>query len=1380
MFHKDDKQFARDAKGGQGEPPTTRQGGERALSDESDEDEDFGLDDPLLQQVAQAAVPVRTPVPGERMGGPDGRRFEILEQVGGGAMGVVFRARDDELQRVVALKFLHPRDGLIEEPMSLMLRQEARAIAQLNHGNIVRLHDVAEWKGSPWEPKVPFLVMECLAGESLAAFLQREQPSLRRALSIMSSVAAGLAHAHEHHVVHRDLKPGNVFLTHKGQVKILDFGLAYLTASVLPALPSLPAAGTPAYMAPEQWRGEPQDERTDIWATGLMLFELLTGEPPYLETSLPELRAQVLSDAPVPSVRERLPELPEELDSLLSAMLAKDPKRRLASAAEVHQRLRRLEEHFTLWRDESRGLSPQRRPVTLVACWLADLAGLAERLDAEDFSELEGVFHQCCSEILQRHEGTITSCVGDEVLACFGYPKAREEDAEKATRAGLDLATHLGAAIQQKLPRRKLTVKVGIHTDTVVLETLPSELQAQTPALQGEAPKIAQWLARQAEPDTVCLSRTPWKLVRGAFRTEPLGSRAFQGLAGLTQLELHRLVRENRTTNRFDRTRAQGPLTPLLGREAELRRLTGFWERARQGQGAYVLVRGEAGIGKSRLIQELREHVPARQALRLWCQCWAQFSSSAYHPIIELIHHLLRLEPEGPPQENLRKLERRLRDGGLSEEHVRLVATFLLLPVAQESPHLRLTPERQKEKIFEALLAVVLRMSQERPLFAVVEDLHWADPSTLELLGFLLARTERTRLCVFLTARQDFQYSWPRTGWLHELTIDRLAPWDTLELVKQSASGTQLSEETLEQLVAKTDGVPLFVEEMTRMLVEQPPAGSAPREPDSIPPTLSGLLLARLDMLPRRQKALAQLCAVVGRGFSHEMLATLSGRGDQALAEDLSELQRAGLLQRLEADSGVHYQFRHALIQDAAHQSLPRRTRREYHWRIARALAAQFPELAETQPELIAHHYTEGGELEPAIRFWTRAGMRASLRSANKEAISHLSQALRLLRGLPDAAQRTEQELQLLAALGQPLMQTQSVRSHEVEQTYERALKLFHQMEDALPRLQITTWGSFAYYFMRAKFDVSHELATLLVAVGERKQCDELLALGHRMMATGCFTWGHMPAALKHVQLALDASVMDLEQHRALAVKQWVNPRVAALAYSSVVLSAMGREDEARKNAEEAIRLGEQIGHAHTLALALTYVALGCQLRQDPECALHWASRCISLSSEHRFRLWLGWSGFIRLWAIAVLGSPEEALEQMRTHLGKWRNMGVRAGMPLFLGTLAEIHLKLGQYPQGLSALSHALGWVDALGERSFEVELHRIEGELLRAMGHEPAATLSFMHARDVARKQGSAGFGRRVELSLERQFRELGSTPPPRREEERPPGPPPHGRQP
>jgi class 3 adenylate cyclase/tetratricopeptide (TPR) repeat protein len=1318
------------------------------------------LDDSLLRQVAQVSVPLRVPKRGERMGGLDGERFEILEPLGGGAMGLVIRARDKELQREVALKFLLPREGFGAVPLSTLLRQEARAVAQLDHENIVRIFDVAEWTGAAWEPKVPFLVMECLEGEGLASLLQREHPSLQRALEIMSAVAAGLAHAHEQHVIHRDLKPGNVFITRKGQVKLLDFGLAWLTASVFSAAPNLPAAGTPAYMAPEQWKGEQQDERTDIWAAGVLLFELLTGEPPYMETSLAELRERVLSDTPAPLLRERRPGLPKELEKLVVSMLAKDRTQRLKSAVELRARLRGIEESLGPWKDEPQMLPPQRRQVTLVACWLADLAGLSENLDAEDFGELEGAFHQSCSEIIQQHGGFITTCVGDEVLACFGYPQAREEDADKAARVGLYLVTHLGTSIQQKLPylpRRKLTVKVGLHTDTVILDNLPVELRGRTSALQGEAPKVAFWLAHEAAADSVCLSHPTWGLVHGAFRTEPLGPRFFQGISGVTKLELHRLLREKRSVSRFERTHSQGPLTPLVGRGPELVQLLACWERARQGQGTFVLIQGEAGIGKSRLLQELREQVPVQGAIRLRCQCWVQFSTSAFYPVIELIQHLLRLDPEGSPQVNLRKLEARLRAAGLPAEHLYPVASLLSLPVAEQSPHLRIAPERLKEKTLEALSALLLRMTEDRPVFAVVEDLHWADPSTLELLSFLLGRLGKSRLCVFLTARPDFQPSWPVSEQLQLVTLERLSPRLTAELVRRASSGHGLAEETIEQLVAKTDGVPLFIEEMTRMVVERGPQESNPPEQASIPLTLGGLLLARLDMLPRRQKALAQLCAVVGRSFSHALLATLSGHSEQLLKRELSGLLQAGLLQPMEDSAEPRYQFRHALIQDTAYQSLLRRTRREYHRRIAQVLAAQFPELAETQPEMLAHHYTEAGELEPAILCWAKAGERASARSANVEAISHLNQALRLLRSLPAQPGLPEQELQLLVALGLPLIQTRSVRAREVEQTYSRALELFHQVGDRLPQLHVSTWGSFAYYFMRTKFQVTQELAGLLVDVGGRQHCLEMLSLGHRMMATNFFTLGQMPTALEHTERALEFSDFSLKRHRELAVTERLNPRVAALAYGSVVLSGLGREDQAQRYGYEAVELAEKIGHPHTLAAALNYTALACQLRGEVACARERAERCIAISTEHRFRLWLAWSVFIKSWVLSEQGAPQEGMALLRANLMRWRNAGVRAGMPLFLGMLADFHLKLGQYSQGLSAVSHALGWADALNEHSYEVELHRIEGELLRALGHAAAATVSFMHALDLARQQGAQGFGRRVQVALEHQLRGL-----------------------
>ncbi|MET0404143.1 MAG: AAA family ATPase, partial [Cystobacter sp.] len=1077
---------------------------------------------------------------------------------------------------------------------------------------------------------------------------------------------------------------------------------------------------------------------------GVMLFELLTGDLPCPETHLAELREWVLSERPVPSVRERCPGLPEEVDRLVASLLTRAPARRLSSAVELRERLRQLEEDLTPWRDEPGHAGPQRRQVTLVVCWLTELKGLAEHLDAEDLGELEGAFHQACSDILVRHGGFITLCMGDEVIACFGYPQATEHDAEMAARAALHLTEYLGDAIQQRMSAPfafDLSVKVGLHTDTVMMDPPSSRGQGGPGAFQGEAPTIAVWLSRRAEPDSVYLSAPAWRLVKGAFLAEPRGTHSFQGLSGEVTGVLYRLTREKRPTNRFARAHETEGLSPLVGRRDELRSLLAYWERARQGPGTFVLLQGEAGIGKSRLLQELQAHVPANGVVRLHLQCWAQFSGSALRPLIELLLNEWRLSPKGNPRANLRRLEGRLGALGLSGEHVRVLASLLSLPIAEESLLSRPAPERQKEKTFEALLALLQRVAEEQAVFAIVEDLHWADPSTLEWLNFLLARGVPDQVCIMLTARSDFRGAWPAVSALQTLVLDRLSPRLTAQLVRSSVPGTSLSEETVQQLVARTDGVPLFAEELTRMVVER----ASPAEPSFIPMTLSGLLLERLDMLSRSQKALAQLCAVVGRGFSHALLTLLSGRSEALLQRELEGLLRANVLRRIEDSNGTRYQFRHALIQDAAYQSLLRRTRREYHRRIAHTLAAQAPDLENTQPELLARHYTEAGEVAPALRLWAKAGERASLRSANVEAIQHLGEALRLLRTLPETPERAEQELRLQVALGMPLMQTRSLRSHEVARTYTRVMALFHQVGDALEVFP-STWGTYAYAFARAKFPLAQELAELTVRWGEDRHHREMLALGHRMLATNHFTWGHMPVALAHIVSALDFSDFELEQHRALAVKQWVNPRVAALAYGSVVHSVMGHDEQARQDGRSAVRLAERIGHPHSLAFALTYVSLSCQLRRDSECTGEMVARCIALSSEHHFRIWLGWSVFIQSWVLAERGRVREGLETLRANLKRWRRAGMRAGMPLFLGMLAELHLKLGEFPQGLTAVSHALGWANAVGEHSYEVELHRIRGELLRALGREGDAVAAFSLALDVARRQGSEGFGRRV----------------------------------
>ncbi|WP_164014269.1 protein kinase domain-containing protein [Pyxidicoccus trucidator] len=1300
--------------------------------------EDF--EDTFLRRVARASVPPRLPVPGMRMGDRDGRRYEVLEELGGGAMGQVFRARDTVLQRLVALKFLIPHESLAEAPMIELLRQEGRAIAQLDHEHIVRIFNVDVWSSEPGEPPVPFLVMECLEGESLSALLRRGRPGPRRALEILDAVAAGLAHAHEHHIVHRDLKPSNVFITRKGVVKILDFGLAWLAAASAPPDVSLSTAGTPPYMSPEQWRGEAQDARTDLWSAGVLLFELLTGEPPYVG-SPEEIRARVISKAPAPSARERVPALTEEVDRLLMSLLAKAPEERLGSAVELRERLRQVEEGPSSRRQVSRIAAPQRRQVTLVACRLADVAGLTSHLDAEDVGELEAAFHRSCTEVFTEHGGTVVLCVGEEVLGCFGHPAAREDDSERAMNAGLRLATTVAPALQESLllaPGRELALQVGIHTDMVVLDDT---------SIQGEAPRMVTWIARQAKPGTVYLSDSTLALVRGAFVTQPLDSMRFTGLSGVRDVKLHQLLRPRRTASRFDRSLVARPLTPLVGRRSELQRLMGWWQEARGGHGVCGLITGEAGMGKSRLLRELRERVPSFMAIRLRCQCWPQATTSAFAPIIDLLRHLLHLDVEGSPNQHRARLEAGLGALGLGHQRTWVLSSLVGLSGEEGAPHLRYTPDRLKQDTLEALTALLLRLGEDRPVLAEVEDLHWADPSTLQLLGVLLERLPRTRTCLLLTARPDFRPPWPVSGDIRRLALERLPAAIAGELVRRAAGRQGLPSELVAHLVAKTDGVPLFAEELTRTVVERPPGeqGAPATLALSVPLSLRELLITRLDRLPGPRKELAQLCAVVGRSFSYALIAALSGWSDTALRNDLAELVSEGLLQP-EEGLEPRFGFRHALIQDVATDSLPKQQRRLYHRRVARVLAEQFPEVSEAQPELLAWHYSGSGQTEAALRWWARAGELASRRSANVEALSHFRQALELLLTLPPSRERSGQELKLLCAMGLPLVQVQGYHSAEGEQLYTRMLALMRELEDDLPRLEPPYWVPFSYAFARARWSEAHEVAERLVRLGRGHGQRELLALGYRMMAVDFFTWGQVPAALEHVELALAFSDFGLEHHQVLAVKHWVNPRVAALAYGAVVHAVVDAPERSREYGRQALRLAMDIGHPNTTAFALLYVSLACQLRREPHEALELCDRNIALSREHHFRLWLGWASLIRGWAQAMMGSAREGLALMQSALTQWRRSGFAAGLPHFLGMLAEIHLLLGQAEEALDTVREALALVESTEERSYEAMLRGLEAEALGGLGRDREAEAAFARALSVAEAQGALGYGRLV----------------------------------
>jgi tetratricopeptide (TPR) repeat protein len=547
--------------------------------------------------------------------------------------------------------------------------------------------------------------------------------------------------------------------------------------------------------------------------------------------------------------------------------------------------------------------------------------------------------------------------------------------------------------------------------------------------------------------------------------------------------------------------------------------------------------------------------------------------------------------------------------------------------------------------------------------------------------------------------------------------------------------------------VKRTEGVPLFAEELTRMMLDRQAAGDPSA---SIPLSLHELLLARLDALPSRQKMLAQLCSVMGRSFSSALVAALTQQSEAARHRDLEGLVAAGILEREGPDEGpTEYRFRHALIQDAACQSLLRGTRREYHQRIAEVLEESFPDVAESHPELLAHHYTEADQPARALEWWARAGELASQRSANQEAIEHLTRALKLLRSLPDASQHRGEELRLLVMLGIPLVQARGYQSPEVEQVFSRVRVLFDAVGDELSRLELSYWWVFSFYLARGELPLARGLADRLVALGQHQHHRELLALGHWMVCMVAFSRGEGRAAREHAELALECSYFTLEEHRVLALRYWVDPRVAALASGAVILSWGGEWEQARSWAQEALSLAGRIGHLHTSAFALYSVALGSQFRGDVASTLELAERCLALSSEHDFRFWRGNSALLRSWALAGLGWAPQGLALMRQGFEQLHASGIQASQSHSRGMLAEIHLLRRQPQQALEVVDQALA---ELGEERFYASaLHRLRGESLRRLGREQEAEASFRCALAVAREQGALNFERLARQRLE-----------------------------
>jgi class 3 adenylate cyclase len=893
----------------------------------------------------------------------------------------------------------------------------------------------------------------------------------------------------------------------------------------------------------------------------------------------------------------------------------------------------------------------ERRQLTVLFCDLADSTRLASQLDPEDLRAVVRAYQETAAAVIQRYEGHIAQYLGDGLLVYFGYPQAYEDDAQRAVRTGLELLAALCTLNTQLAPERgaRLAVRIGIHTGLVVVGKMGSGGRHEHLAL-GETPNLAARLQGLAAPDTVVISAATARLVHGYFTCQDLGPQTLKGID--TPVRVSQVLEESPAQSRLEVAAASG-LTPLVGRETEVTLLLERWVQARDRPGQVVLCSGEAGIGKSRLVRVLTERVVHEGAPRLTLHCSPYHTNSAFYPVIDHLQRRLHWHREVSPEARLATLEQAVQAARLPlEEAVPLLAALLAVPLPERYPPLTLSPQRQKQQTQEALVAWLLAETAQHPVLAVWEDLHWADPSTLELLGLLLDQVPTARLLLVLTARPEFRPPWALRTHLTQLTLTRLVRPQVEEMVLRVTGGKPLPADVVQQIVVKTDGIPLFVEELVKTVLESGLVredadrylltGSLP--PLAIPASLQDALMARLDRLAA-VKDVAQLGAVLGREFSYALLRAVTPLEEPTLQQSVAQLVEAELLYQRGHPPQATYLFKHALVQDAAYQALLRSTRQQYHQRIAQVLEAQFPEVVKTQPEILAHHYTEAGLSGQAVGYWQRAGQRAIERSANAEAVSHLTRGLAVLATFPDTPERTQRELDMQIALGPALTATRGWGATEAGHTYTRARELCHRLGET-PQILPALRGMWGFYQTRAELQTARALGEQLLSLAQRVQDSAVLLEAHRALGGTLFYLGELPAAHAHQEQG--AALYNPVQHRSLAYLFGTDPGVVCLCLAAITQWFLGYPDQSLQRSHEALTLAQGLTHPNSLAHALSFAVWLHQLRREGESAQGLAEAAMTLSTAQGFAYYLAMGRSLQGWALAEQGQAEAGIAQMR------------------------------------------------------------------------------------------------------------------------------------
>ena len=992
--------------------------------------------------------------------------------------------------------------------------------------------------------------------------------------------------------------------------------------------------------------------------------------------------------------------------------------------------------------------SLERRQITVLFCDVVGWSSLAQQVDPEELADVVRDHCRRCATLVAKHEGFVAQYYGDGVLAYFGYPEAHEDDAERAIRAALDIIRKDGGMSPL------VEVRIGIATGGVVIGDL---LQDATISAVGEPPNLAARLQSLAEANAIVVSEQTRRLCRDVFEYQNLGRHQLKNYA--EPVPAWRVLREGRAQSRFHALRA-ADLTPLVNRRAELAEIARLWQAAQAGGGSTLLVSGEPGIGKSRLVDEVTSQLADDGLTRLRYSCSSYLKSSPLAPVIRQLPRAAGFSDTDEDGAKLEKLERFAVAMALDpNESVPLLATLLSIPYESVYPSIGLSPQRQHQRLLEILVELLKGAASRGPVLVIVEDLHWIDPSTDELLGMVVEATTRLPVLTIITARPEYPDHWQHRPHVQEMRLLTLDRGDSLTMIDWLCRGHAVPEGAMAAIADRADGLPLFIEDLTKDILEMSepqPAGDSKRPPGrhlDIPDTLKDTLMSRLDRLGPA-KEVAQIGAVIGREFSYPLLSRVADRSVEELNDQMQRLVASGLVTARGPASAASYAFKHALVRDAAYAGLLNKEKVALHARISDVLVESFPETVDGQPEILAYHLQSAGDIDRAIALRISAAKLSARKSGFVEAIAQLEEALRLCTTQPSTTDRLRLELRVHLALGGIYAEHRAFSSAECGRAYTRALELCRQLGDT-PQIFAALSGVGSFEITRCNLRRSRELADECLRLARQQTARPPFVMGHLLFGGTLFLGGQFATARWHLEEAIRLYEEDRTSRKGKQVLYVQDQKATGLCYLGLGLTIMGRLEAGLAAAREGVRHARELGAMHAVNFSLCYLAGVHHFRGEAAEALQCATESLELSRELGFATWRGASQMMRGDALMRLGSIDEGFAEMEAGVSAHSGMDAISYRTFSASVRVRGLLVMGRVDEALETVEEGLAISEQREERFYLGELLRLKGDALTMKGQELEAERLLREAITVARQQEAKLFELRSAVSLCRLLR-------------------------